>query len=118
MDTERIIEQLEESDLPRETVEVATESVAFAQSFHDLLKDWGMVKPELDFIELEKAFDGLIAEISVASIFLASFKDLDNKLRLAADRCEIDGSPALIVSGYRKLADRVKKTQENLLSNT
>lgn len=115
MNTERIIEQLENSELSKDTTEVASESVAFVQNFHDTLSDWGMVKPELDFVELEHAFDNLIAELSAASIFLASFTDLDKKLKLAADRCETDGSPALIVQGYRKLADRVTKTRESLL---
>jgi hypothetical protein len=118
MNTDRVLEQLEDSNLPQESIEVASESVSFAQSFHDLLHDWGMAKEELDFVDLEKAVDGFMAELSAASIFLASFKDLDVKLRLAAERCQTDGSPELIVLGYRKLADRVTKTRESLLSNT
>lgn len=113
---EQYIEQIENSNLPTETVEAACEALAFVQGLHDTFSDWQMISnKEVDVDVLEKAFDSFIAEISAASIFCASFKDLTSKLRSAADRCEQDGVHSLLVKGYRKFADRVDKTQENLL---
>lgn len=115
--TDRFIDQIESADLPVETVEAACDALGFVQSFHDLLSDWGLVNSEeIDVAELETAFDNFIGEISAAGIFLASFKGSVEKLKLTADKCEEDGSPALIVNGYRKLADRVQKTRDKLLS--
>jgi hypothetical protein len=116
MSTDRFIDQLESSDLPLETIEAASDALGFVQSFHGLLSDWGLVKSkEVDVTELEQAFDGFIAEISAASIFLATFTGSVEKLRKSADQCEADGVSPLMVNGYRKLADRVEKTRNKLL---
>lgn len=115
MSTDRFIEQIEDSDLPKETIEAACDALGFVQSFHGLLADWGLVNSqEIDVVELEKAFDNFVAELSAAGIFLASFSDSVDKLKTTAVRCKEDGSPGLIVNGYLKLADRVEKTKKLL----
>jgi hypothetical protein len=119
MSTDRYIEQLEDSELPRDTVEAAADALGFVDSFHSVLADWGLVNSnEIDVVELEKAFNGFIAEISAAGIFLASFKEAAVKLNQAAAKSEENGAPELIVHGYRKLSERVLKTQNKLLGLT
>lgn len=119
MNTDHFIDQLESSELPQETIEAACDALGFVQAFHDVLADWGLVNSkEIDVVELEKAFNSFIGEISAAGIFLASFKGATEKLKSTADQCEKDGSPELIVNGYRKLADRVHKTRDKILGIT
>lgn len=116
MSTDHFIDQIERSDLPSETVEAASEALAFVQNFHDFLADLGLATAdEIDTVELEKAFESFVAEISAASIFLATFRESVTKLKQTAEQAKKDGSPEFIVSGYRKLADRVQKTKEALL---
>lgn len=116
MDIEDYISQVENSDLTTEVVEAASDALAFAQSFHEFMSDFGLVKSNtVDFSELEKAFEGFIGEISAASIFLASFSGTEEKLASCAVRCAQDGSPALIANGYQKLSERVSQTRKRLL---
>ena len=115
-DFEALIEEIEHNENPSdEAFEAAASSMAFVKSFHDFMKDWRMVTTNnVDVDVLEKAFDALVAEHQAACIFLASFKGVEDKLMAThqglMERKE-DAVPALVVNGYKKLAERVARTR-------
>lgn len=111
------LEELEDSNLSSDTREAAADSLALTQALHDLFTDIGMIRnKEVDVDVLEKSVDSLVAELMAAAIFCASFKNLSQGLRQAANKLEKDkDAPELIAVGYRKFADRVDKTQKTLL---
>lgn len=117
---EQYVEQIENSSASSDAINAAVDALGFTQAFHEFMTDWGMMKStsdEVDVAELEAAFESFIGEFQAACIFLASLNSSDKLITAAYNKLkstEDSGVPSSVINGYKKLADRVKKTRKSL----
>lgn len=118
-DFETYLEELESGgNASEEALEAAADALAFCISMHDALKENGYTSDELSIEFLEKTWDGMLAELAAASLFLSEsvFQSAPKMMRGIADNLkkhstEDNTVPGVISQGFRSFANRIEATR-------
>ena len=112
------IQVLEDSDIASDTVDAASDSIAFVAALHGLYVDSGVLNEDspIDCGVLENLVDAYHGELMAAALLLSedSFKGIPELLRGTAKSLEDpdDSVPLVVRKGFERLANRIEQARE------
>jgi hypothetical protein len=118
LEYEKYMDEMESDRLPTEEAgDAGVDAMAFVLALHTMFRDNGVDLPEEPSVDyLEHVIDGMMGELSAASLFLSeeSFAGVPKMLRTVSSQFTQNCGeevPTVITKGFSRLADRIEATK-------
>jgi len=103
------------TETDKQALETAADALSFVQGVQDMFIAHGIVLPEIpDMYKLEGVLEGYVGELIAAIILLSNYQmgDTPKALEKLSSNEDLKKElPASVMTGFLRLADRVKKTR-------